>query len=281
MLRLSREDFVRLKNSAAVAQKIENKWVGRIEAAINAAVVKSVAVLPNGKEPISPDFEYLFIRHYFDTQIEALVLAEKERELESKRLAVRPKTLAEIMRLYDRWRKGLWKPKGVVKKSNQIKKQYLDAVQGAWKEYSEDFRSGKEFTQEEVKKSIKEATRGPASRAATIVRTETTRYYNEARKSYYDASTDVTHYLFIALRDKATTKWCTAQTVDGKRGRSGLVYSKDDPLLQRETPPCHWNCRSELLPLTPHNPSHRKMIADASRARRSHTCHPLPLGWGK
>jgi SPP1 gp7 family putative phage head morphogenesis protein len=282
MLRLSREDCVRLKNSADVAQRIEDRWVRKFEDAISSAAARSVEPLSVGKNPVVPDFEDLLIRHYFETQIAALTLAEKERELDRRqRLSAKPKTLSEIMRLYDRWKKKYWKPKSVAKKAERIRRQYLDAVQRTWKKYSRPFREGEEFTQEEVKAKIQEAAKAPAARAGTIVRTETTRYYNDARKAYYDASTDVTHYLFIAIRDKATTKWCTASTTGGKRGRSGLVYSKDDPLLQKEKPPCHWNCRSELLPLVPQNPSHRKIIEDSSRARRSHSCYPLPVGWNQ
>lgn len=279
-IRLSKEDGVRLKNSAAVAQALENKWVATISDIIKSSAVKSADSISIGGDLHVPDFERLLIQHYFEVQIKALKLASSERELDSKkRLAAAPKTLKEVLAAYDKWRKGLYKPKPVVKRAKEIKDAYVDAIQKTWKKYSEDFRNGDTYDQEEVIDKVVESTDVATARAKTIVRTETTRYYNEARRNYYDESEDVTHYLFIAVRDKATTPWCTSSTVNGKRGRSGLVYAKGDPLLDKETPPCHWNCRSELLPLNRFNPAHRKLIEDSSLWRRNHVCTPLPLRW--
>lgn len=280
MIRLSSEEWTRLKNAAAKAQAIENKWVSKVESLINSAIDQI-------KEPkdkvIPPDFEGMFIAHWFETYITALKIAENESELDKKapRLASKPKTLAEIMKMYDLWRKGKFKPKGPTKRAKEMKDLYIKSVNRAWKKYSEDFREGGETTQAEIKEKIKESAQTTISRAQTIVRTETTRYYNQARRDYYDKAPDVTHYLFLAIRDKATTPWCTSQTVKGKRGRSGLVYAKTDPLLKKETPPIHWNCRSELLPLNRFNPTHKKMIEDNSINRRSHQCTPLPPEWVK
>jgi SPP1 gp7 family putative phage head morphogenesis protein len=281
-IRLSVNDVSRLKNSAKVAQALENKWDRRVTRAIAEASRSNAERLPAGGAVEPPDFEGLFIEHYFDVQIAALKLAESEEELESRiRLGRRPKTLADIMSAYDKWRKGISKPSRPLKKANSMKKAYIAAVQAEWNAHSYDFRNGGEDTQAEIRDRIAEAGDTYAGRASTIVRTETTRYYNQARRDYYDKGDVVTHYLFIAVRDKGTTPWCTAQTVNGKRGRSGLVYAKGDPLLDRETPPVHWNCRSELLPLNRFNPVHRRLIADESAQRRRHVCTPLPPGWNK
>lgn len=263
-----------------IAQRVEDRWVRKLDEAIRVAGVATAESVPHGGKAITPDFQDLLMQHFFDTQLEALRLAEREREIQDKiQMAAQPRTLKDLMVLYDRWRKGLFKPKSISRTADSLKKVYIAAVQAAWNAASEAFRAGDEFTQNEVRKQIREAAQTTAGRAGTIVRTETTRYYNDARKAYYDASTDVTHYLFLAIRDKATTKWCTSLTVYGMRGRSGLVYAKDDPLLKKEKPPCHWNCRSELLPLSPRNPAHRKLIEDAAIQRRNNKCHPLPPGW--
>lgn len=280
-IRLGKQDQIKLKNSADVAQKLENKWDRIMKKTIREHAEKDADRITIGGDLIPPNFEKLLIEHYFEVQIAALKLAEKETELDKKRLAKAPRSLAEIMELYDKWRKGLYKPKSVVKKAIDIKNKYIGAVQKAWTKYSEDFREGGAETQQDIQKKIQEEAETTIPRAQTIVRTETTRYYNQARRDYYDKGDEVTHYLFLAVRDSATTPWCTPRTVDGKRGRSGLVYSKDDPLLDKETPPVHWNCRSELLPLNRFNPTHRKLIADKSISRRSHTCTPLPPGWEK
>ena len=278
-VRLGLSDVARLKNSAKIAQKLEDTWSARIARAISTGADADFERISAGSEPIPPDFETMLVEHYFQVKIAALKLAESERELKA-RLAG-PRTLREIMRLYDKWVVGLYKPKSVIARANFIKKRYLNAIQRTWHHYSEDFRHGGEQTQADIKQKVKEATKGTAARAQTIVRTETTRYYNDARRAYYDRGDEVTHYLFLAVRDKATTPWCTSQTVNGKRGRSGLVYAKDDPLLDKETPPVHWNCRSELLPLNRFNPVHRKLIADKGAQRRNHVCHALPPGWNK
>lgn len=280
-IRLSASDVARLKNSAKVAQKIETTWDYKIRREIDAGAKLDADRISAGGELSPPDFERLFIEHYFDTQIQALTLAEKETELDTKRLAKQPRTLKQIMDLYDRWRKGLFTPKGPARQAQSIKKAYIAAINATWKAFSYDFRNGGEDVQADIVKQVREAGKSTIPRAQTIVRTETTRYYNDARRAYYDKGGDVTHYLFLAVRDKATTPWCTSQKVDGKRGRSGLVYAKDDPLLDAETPPVHWNCRSELLPLNRFNPAHRKLIADPAMQRRNHVCHALPPGWNK
>lgn len=280
-IKLSHSDVVKLKNSANVAQRLEDKWDSIIKKAIRESAFKDADRVTIGGELVPPNFEKILIEHYFEVSIQAFILAEKETELDEKRLASAPRSLKQIMDLYDKWRKGLYKPKSIVKKAVDLKDKYIKSVQKAWKTYSEDFREGNQYTQEEVKVKIQEAAETTTARAQTIVRTETTRYYNKIRRDYYDQGDEVTHYLFLAVRDKATTPWCTSGKVNGKRGRSGLVYAKDDPLLKKETPPCHWNCRSELLPLNRFNPVHRKLIADQSIARRNHVCTPLPPGWEK
>jgi len=278
---LGARDVARLKNSAKIAQDLENRWDLLIQQSINHHAALDADRVTSGGELDPPPFENMLVEHYFRVQIEALKFAEKESELNKKRLARQPRSLAEIMKLYDRWRQGLYKPKGPLARAKDLKDRYIKSVQSAWKKYSYDFREGGEQTQAEIRTLIRDAAKTTTSRAQIIIRTETTRYYNQARRAYYDKGDEVTHYLFIAVRDKATTPWCSPQTINGKRGRSGLVYKKGDPLLDAEMPPCHWNCRSELLPLNRFNPVHLKLINNAAIARRNHVCTPLPPGWAK
>lgn len=279
-MRLHIDDIRRLKNSARIAQEIEDRWVSRVRTAIVDATNLNIEHLAHGgTSPIGPDFEGLLIRHYFETEIAALRLAEGERELDGPQRLAGFRSLKDIMRAYDLWRQGRYKPKRPATTAKGMLKRYLKAVQSTWKRYSEDWREGGETTKAEIKERIRRVAQTTAARAQTIVRMETTRYYNSARVQYYNAAEDVTHYLFMAIRDKATTPWCSAKTVNGKRGRHGLVYVKGDPLLKKEIPPCHWGCRSEFLPLNRHNPSHLRLINDRAIARRSHECTPLPPGW--
>lgn len=285
ILQLDPASIARLKRSAKEAQKLENKWDRKIKEDLEATTDYVLDYLAEYGEMPNVDFEKILIEHSFAVSMEAIRIAEAgEFELKPEaRLSLPkakiPKTLSDLMELYDRWKHGLYKPKRPKAIAERIKKAYVKKCQDVWKRYSEDFRNGDEYTQELVKKKIREAAKTTTSRAQTIVRTETTNYYNDSRKKYYDQSDEVTHYLFLAIRDDATTAWCTPNYVKGKRGRHGLVYVKGDPLLEKEKPACHWNCRSELLPLTPMNPAHLKLIKNASIQRRNVTCTPLPPNW--
>lgn len=281
-IRLSVQDERRLKNAAKIAQAIENKFDLEVRRAIETHADTAVDQVTGPMPVTAPDFEKILIEHYFQTAIAAFRICEDERELtESKPRLAKARSLKEILRQYDSWRKGFFKPKRPLKQADGLKKRYIDAVQKAWKKHSDDFREGGRQTQDEIRDLIRKEAQTVTLRAQTIVRTETTRYYNRVRRDYYDASQDVTHYLFLAVRDRATTPWCRNSYQLGKRGRSGLVYAKGDPLLEKETPPVHWNCRSELLPLNRFNPSHQRLIADASIQRRNHECTPLPPEWHK
>jgi SPP1 gp7 family putative phage head morphogenesis protein len=177
------------------------------------------------------------------------------------------------MALWDQWRKRKKVPPRQQKIADKVKKSYIKKIQQVVKKYQEKIRKGEVIEKKEISDYIRDNSKAESARAKTIVETETTRYWNTIRKNVYDESEDVTHYLFMAIRDMATTKWC--------KTRTGLVYAKGDPLLEKEKPPCHWNCRSEILPLTPQNPKHKKIIDDKSRWRRNHSPEPLPHGWNK
>lgn len=292
--RLSHLDIVRLKNSAHIAQKIETRWDRIIRQAFDSHLNDVAHALLNEQEIPPFNLVDLLIEHSFKVQEEAILYAMKESEIDRgmdmRRLAKPeipkafakpeiPKALKDLRRLYDLWKRGKYKPKKTAAQGERIQKEYLKRIHQTWTELSEDFRKGEKFTQKEVKEKIQEKAEVGASRAQTIVRTETTNFYNKARKDYYDQSKDVTHYLFMAVRDNATTPWCTPKTVDGKRGRHGLVYNKENRITDTERPACHWNCRSEYLPLSPYNPSHKKLIEDESIQRENVTCTPLPKGW--
>lgn len=237
------------------------------------------------REQAAEAIKDLFIEHYFDVAQAAVKSAQNEDAIERRyRLAKPPKvfvpnTLAEIRKRYDDWRQGRSKPKRASVLGEQVKKEYLKKVHQVWRKYSESFRVGDVANQQEAKDQIKKAAQVAKSRAQTIVRTETTNYYNEAREQYYNDSPEVTHYLFMAIRDHRTSQWCKNGFTAGKRGRHGLVYAKGDPLLDKERPACHPNCRSEILPLTKDNASHLRLINNESIQRRNVECYPLLPGW--
>ena len=201
----------------------------------------------------------------------------KERaQVRAARLAAPPKgklprSLKALREWWDKYRKSGRLPARQKAEAERLKKAFMQEIQKVWKKVSADFLSGETARNTEAVEEIRRRAGVAVSRAKMIVETETTYYFNRARREVYDESDDVTHYLFVAIRDHRTTPWC--------RTRHKLVYKKGDPLLDKETPPCHWYCRSELLPLTPKNQNHLRLIQDRTRARRHNSPAPLPEGW--
>jgi SPP1 gp7 family putative phage head morphogenesis protein len=265
--------------------KMEHKW-DRDTRTLGKQVSDSfIKQIEKGEEP-SLDiklFEQFVLYHYFHVVAVATGTAEQEiNVIDSEKKMAKPKiprSLAEVRKMYDRWRTTGRLPRGMKEQAKKIKDNYLKKVQKVWRRYSEDYREGASVDKQHIAEKIEEAAKVGTSRARTIIRTETTNYYNDVRGEIYDQVDGVWGYLFLAIRDQGTTKWCTNKTINGMRGRHGLVYEKNDPLTKRERPSCHWNCRSEMVPLTLYNPRHRKLIENKSLQRSNHKCYPLPEGW--
>ncbi len=277
---LPREEVAEVVRLAKDQDRLEARWRGKLKRKFAELEDQMVDhLLKYGRVPENIDFEDFFVEQSFRVMETAIKNARKTPSQQAQhRLALpkgrMPTTLRELMVLWDAYRKKGKVPPRQREIAKRVKKAYLDKVQSVWEKHARDFRNGYEaqvYNQEAVREVIQRASKAPFARAKTIVETETTRYYNQVRREIYDQSDDVTHYLFVSIRDHATTKWC--------KTRNGLVYAKGDPLLKKETPPIHWNCRSELLPLTRLNPRHAAIISDLSKHRRRHTCEPLPKGW--
>ena len=237
----------------------------------------------HGEPPKSVDFNTFFGEHAIESIALGIRTAEAREQVMhlphhyAHKLAKAPPrsrvptSFKGLMEMWDLWRRK--KPVNERQKilSDKISKAYLKKVQSAWDKYSRAFRKGDEWTQLEVRAAIRAEAQTTYSRAKMIVQTETTFFYNQARVEVYNRSTDVTHYLFVAIRDSATTKWCNT--------RNGIVFTKGTKLFEKNQPPVHWNCRSELLPLSPHNPVHLRLINDMSKRAENVTLFPLPRGW--
>lgn len=197
---------------------------------------------------------------------------------DSKKLAAPPKgkiptSLRELMNLWDYYRKKGDVPPRQKAIAAKVQKAYVKKIQSVWDKHSKSFREGSVYTQEEVVRRIRKASGSQFARSKMIVETENTRYYNGVRQEIYGQSPDVSHFLFVAIRDAATTKWC--------RTRTGLVFSKETELFKRNAPPCHWNCRSEILPLSPLNPRHLRLIQNPALRAENNRLYPLPKGWNR
>ena len=83
------------------------------------------------------------------------------------------------------------------------------------------------------------------ARIETMVRTNMTEAFNQARLSVYNASDIgdfVEAYEYDATIDSRTTPFC--------RAANGKIYAKDDEFWTTGTPPNHFNCRSIIIPVT-------------------------------
>lgn len=268
-------DVVQLSKRQA---KLENEWVSTLGATFAAQTQELVfnATLTGRMKFSLIDFEPLVMKHAYETMKAGLESTMRRNPVRAERLAAPPKgrvprSLKSLREWWDKYRKQGEVPPRQREIAERMKEAYIEKVEETWQQWSRDFLSGETASNTDAVDAIRKAADVAYSRAKMIVETETTYHFNKARRNVYDASPDVTHYLYVALRDHATTKWC--------KTRQGLVYVKGDPLLDKETPPIHWNCRSELLPLTRQNPRHLALIQDLSRARRHNSPEPLPSEW--
>ncbi len=284
--RLGAEDIAELKHSADEAERVEKRALrsfDKLFADYTEQTVKRFGYFLNPEMPdlsfvSEREIELLLLQNQFDAYKAGLATIRKKEAAtvrlaeETRRLPRIPRKYSELMIWWDMVRKKR-APKKIQLQAKQIKRKYLDKCQQVYKKYSAAFRSGEVYNQKQVVADVKDAGKTTFSRAKIIVTTETTRYYNDVRRNYYDQSDAITHYLYVAIRDHRTTEWC--------KDRNGLVYAKDDPLTDKETPPAHYQCRSEMLPLTPFNPKHKALINNKSLARRNNSPKPLLKGWNK
>ncbi len=258
--------------------RLESYWRQMMRDAIGVSTDKIVA---NARDTGRLKFELfdvtdVLMRQAYDVMKEGIESTDVRTPVRAQRLASPPpgsvpRTLKSLRRWWDHYRKQGRVPPRQRLMAKKIKDEYIKKVQEVWRRHSDDFLSGNTASVTEAVEAIKTGAGVAYSRAKMIVETETTYYFNKARRQIYDESDDVTHYLFVAIRDHATTKWC--------KSRHGLVYAKGDPILDKETPPIHWNCRSEVLPLLKHVQAHLRLIEDKARRRRNNQCEPLPVGW--
>jgi SPP1 gp7 family putative phage head morphogenesis protein len=271
---LGKEETMEIVRLAMKTERFRATWIrkwGDLLELLNSVTAQSL--ITNGKVPgneLIPHIEE-FLNKHLDATIQKGI--DHADDPVRQRLAVRG--FRDLQKLWDKVRAGKT-PKRLQVLAHKIKTDYIRKCQSVWNKYSRDFRIGEAtdiYNQQKAVKVLTEASDGVYARGKMIVETETTRYYNQARKSYFDQSEDVSHYLFLAIMDVATTKWC--------KTRHRLVYKKDEKVTEIETPPVHWNCRSEMVPLSPLNPRHKKLIDDKSQWRENRRPERLPEGWNK
>lgn len=273
-------DIVSLRASATEAQRIETFWKQKLEHTMDLLAHQVAHFIDvHGELPTdTPIFDQFFMVHSLNVMADAMKHTTTSPYDFGARLAKpvqtkMPRSLRDLRVMYEKFKKQGIMPAKQKALADKVKKAFFESVRKCWLRNSEDFRVGKAFDQIKAVRAIKNNLDLPRAQAVTIVQTTTTSYYNETRMEIYDQSPDVIAWLYAAVRDFATTKWC--------KTRDGLVYMKTDSITGAETPSNHWNCRSEMLPLTLHNPRHTRLVNDKALARRNNSCEPLPNGWSR
>jgi SPP1 gp7 family putative phage head morphogenesis protein len=304
-------DAARIAANARVAEQIEQRFKRRVDELLADLVNELLASIAETGQLAFSDSEIeerlgaLLLEHELQTSIAA---ANSITPAEYVRAAARPdpyrphwpSDLRRVRELWDQWRITGRLPGKTREQAKAVKQLYIRRVQQAWQKHGADFIAGEQsrvagyqrkgtdvnktgkngravvwnpsaFNREYARAVIEKAAGVPRARAYTIVETETTRYYNTIRVNTYNAIETVIGYLFIAVRDSATTDWC--------KSRNGVVFMKGTALLGRNTPPCHYNCRGELLPLSRLNPTHRKLLEDMSLRAENRVLVPLLPEW--
>jgi SPP1 gp7 family putative phage head morphogenesis protein len=90
--------------------------------------------------------------------------------------------------------------------------------------------------------------------AERTFRTETTRYFNEARVGYFQNNTKVDFVQVVAITDGRISDLC--------EHRNGYVIPVSESGKPRFKPPYHYNCRTVLSPLITYIKSHAKRVED-------------------
>ena len=265
--------------SAREAERLERTWKAKsikFWRSVNEEAAKHIEAFET-----MDGFDFDMLQFLLDHQFDVLKHAIKTSESEKRRIkrmgrggrSHLPKSLSELFALYEKWRHGEEIPNRVRSIAYKIKKLYIAKVQRVWKRHGEEFRDGHVYSRTKAVEAIREHTKMPRTRAEMTIQTETTRGYREGTRAVYDPMEEIWGYLFLAIRDSQTTRWC--------RTRQGMVLKKGTIALERNQCPCHWNCRSQLTPLTIYNPMHLKMIEDKSRWPENRRLEPLPPNWNK
>ena len=123
------------------------------------------------------------------------------------------------------------------------KKRYLRNVQTVFQIIAKGYYA--EENEQDPKEAyvdlLKRVFQKTNAQAETLFRTETTRYFNEARIDYFKNNTDVDFVQLIAVTDGRISEICES--------RDGYVIPIDRAQQKQFKPPFHPNCRTVQSPL--------------------------------
>lgn len=254
--------------------------VRRMDKVMEAAVDELIDRVIEGKDYKDPDLSGMFTvseKFYRDVMSTGWKCAEEEnKQLNSKkRLAKkipgtkipnRLDTLEDIFRDRRYWPAVMRRSEII---TGRVRREYLRKLRRKFRDVVPRLLAG-DWAPQEVKARMREAWKASKPRVETIYRTETTKFFTEVQVKFYDGDDNIIGFLFDSVRDNARTDVC--------RSRHGLVYRPGTPDLAKNTPPCHYNCRSHLIPLA-NTPENIRMLKDPRRDPSKRSVKPLPKGW--
>ena len=177
-----------------------------------------------------------------------------------------PSALDKVLRNRRYWQSIMKRKRALIGKA---KADYLERLEKQFRRVL-PLLEKTDLSPRDAKKKIGEAWGSGRARTETIFRTESTRYFAKSQVAYFEDNSEIIGFLFDSVRDTSRTGWCLS--------RHGLVYLPGSELLATNTPPCHWNCRSHLIPLV-NDAENRKMVQDPKRDPTKVKVVPLPPGW--
>jgi SPP1 gp7 family putative phage head morphogenesis protein len=259
---------------------VANEAVNAVEGALARATYAVFNQLVSGADFRAPDLSVLDVmgETFYRKLVEeaARSVGDERKSAEGKRRLAKGKpgsfvnSLPSLEKFFrgPMWRKTMVRSRQSVE---SMRKDYLARLRKRFREVAPRLAAG-EISVADAKAKLSESWQASRGRVQTIFRTETTRYFTDVQVKFYEDDDGIIGFLFDSIADTGRTDWC--------RSRHGLVYRPGSDLLRRNSPPCHWNCRSHLIALAS-TPENRKMLADPHRDPSKRSVKPLPPGWTK
>lgn len=267
-----------IKNKFRRKDKVIFRAVDAMESIMETAVDYIIDHYTQTKRYAEPTLNSMYAVSdiFYRSVIEESILSSQEEKGDIKKLALKapprmPKNFDTIENsLRDRryWSRVLKRSK---KLTDSLRRQYLKKLRGKFTSLLPLIEAG-EIEIRDLKKQMMSAWDTSKSRVETIFRTETTNYFAQTQVSFFSDDPEIIGFLFDSVRDSSRTAIC--QT------RHGLVYRPGTELLKKNTPACHYNCRSHLIALA-NIPYNRKLLEDPKRNPEIQSVAPLPTGWRK
>jgi len=233
--------------------------------------------------PIANKFYHNVIAESFKTSQEEkkLINKDKKNKASNKRLASKlpealPKNIPQDLRGLEKlfrdkrfWPAIMKRSKAIV---DRLRKSYLQKLRRKFKELIPRIRDN-EITTEQAKNKMMHVWQASKPRVELIFRTETTKYFAKTQVAFFKNDSEIIGFIFDSVPDRSRTDIC--------KSRHGLIFTWDmtgEYSIDRNSPPCHFNCRSHLIALA-NTDENNELLNDSRRDPRTKKIVDLPQGW--